>query len=140
MDRTDDGISQYQYDEISQLVKAELADGDVQTYTFDPVGNRMSLTDRRGVQAYSYDAADQIQKIESTFNPMEPDNSGKLLVRSAVPDVTNRLVYTTTYSFDASGNELGYTGPGNRTTKYEFDTLNRLTSVSSPGERLGDVL
>ena len=37
------------------------------------------------------------------------------------------------YSFDAAGNELGFTGPGNRTTKYEFDTLNRLTSVSSPG-------
>jgi len=80
MDRTDDGISQYQYDEISQLVKAELADGDVQTYTFDPVGNRLSLTDRRGVQAYSYDAADQLKQIESTFNPQEPDTTGRLFV------------------------------------------------------------
>jgi RHS repeat-associated protein len=133
MDRTDDGVSRYQYDEISQLIKAELADGDVQTYTFDPVGNRLTLTDRRGVQAYSYDAADQLLQIESTFNPQEPDTTGRLFVRSAVPDTPNRPIYTTTYSFDAAGNELGYTGPGNRTTKHEFDTLNRLTSVSSPG-------
>jgi len=84
MDRTDDGVSRYQYDEISQLVKAELADGDLQVYTFDPVGNRMTLTDRRGVQAYSYDDADQLQQIESTFNPAEPEDTKEDRGRSRV--------------------------------------------------------
>jgi RHS repeat-associated protein len=93
---------------------------------------KLVLTDRRGVQAYSYDAADQLLQIESTFNPFAPADTQKLFVRSGASDA-NRTIFTTTYSFDAAGNEVGFTGPGNKTTKYEFDTLNRLTSVSAPG-------
>jgi RHS repeat-associated protein len=73
-------------------------------------------------------------QIEGTFNPQEPESTGKLFVRSGASDA-NRPIYTTTYTFDAAGNELGFTGPGNKVTRYEFDTLNRLTSVSAPGSQ-----
>jgi RHS repeat-associated protein len=132
MDRSDLGPSAYSYDEISQLLTAKLPDGDLQTYSFDAVGNRLSLHDRRGTQAYSYDAADQLLDVESDFNPEEPAAPpGLAMARLGASDATP--VFRTSFSFDDAGNETGKVGPGKRTTNYGFDSLERLYSVDSPG-------
>jgi len=132
MDRSDLGPSAYSYDEISQLLTAKLPDGDLQTYSFDAVGNRLSLHDRRGTQAYSYDAADQLLDVESDFNPEEPAAPpGLAMARLGASDATP--VFRTSFSFDDAGNETGKVGPGKRTTNYGFDSLARLYSVDSPG-------
>jgi len=152
MDRSDVGLATYTYDEISQLLTAALPDGDFQTYTFDAVGNRLSLKDQRGLQAYSYDEADELLEVESDFNPSEPDMRPPLMAsgsealsggrpaaeveglsaRAGASDAEKPL-FKTTYAWDADGNQVGKTGPGNRATSYTFDAMDRLVGVSAPG-------
>jgi RHS repeat-associated protein len=132
MDRSDLGPSAYSYDEISQLLTAKLPGGDLQTYRFDPVGNRLSLQDRRGTQLYHYDAADQLLDIESDYNPEEPATPpGLAMARLGTSDATP--VFRTSFTFDDAGNEVSKVGPGKRATNYGFDSLERLYSVESPG-------
>jgi len=136
MDRSDVGLSQYSYDELSQLLTAKLPDGDLQTYSFDPVGNRLSLQDRRGLQRYRYDSADQLLDVESDFNPEEPPATpaSLALASAAVSDASHsRPLFRTSYTFDSDGNEIGKTGPGHRATSYAFNALDRLVGVDSPG-------
>jgi RHS repeat-associated protein len=132
MDRSDVGLSTYTYDEISQLLTAALPDGDFQTYTFDPVGNRLSLKDSRGLQTYEYDEADELLEVESDFNPEQPSMVGPLMTRLGASDA-NRPLFKTTYGWDADGNQVSKTGPGNKATSYTFDALDRLVGVSAPG-------
>jgi RHS repeat-associated protein len=107
--------------------------GDFQTYTFDPVGNRMSLRYSRGTQLYSYDEADELLEVESDFNPEEPEMRGKLLTRLGASD--SQPLFKTTYGWDADGNQVSKTGPGNKASHYDFDALDRLAGISSPGSK-----
>jgi len=133
MDRSDVGISKYTYDETNQLVKAELPWNDMQEYKYDPVGNRLELSDWRGTQWYKYDVADQLLEIESTFNPEKPEFPGNLTASASASDASNPVRFKTAFSYDQNGNEITKTGPGNKTRKLAFDTLNRLTRIESPG-------
>jgi RHS repeat-associated protein len=132
MDRSDVGLSRYTYDEISQLLTAALPDGDFQTYRFDAVGNRLSLEDSRGLQAYEYDEADELLEVESDFNPEQPSMIGPLMTRLGASDASKPL-FRTTYGWDADGNQVSKNGPGNKTSRYTFDSLDRLTAISAPG-------
>ena len=46
--------------------------------------------------------------------------------------------FTSSYTYDAASNRTGYTAPDGSTNTYAYDTLNRMSSLASPGRgRLG---
>ena len=132
MDRSDSGINRYQYDAISQLTKAELPWGDTQEYTYDPVGNRLEMKDKRGVQWYKYDDGDELLEIESTFNPEGNDMNLALQAKVGLSDEAQAR-YKTVFTYDAAGNQVTKTGPGKKSSQYAFDSLNRMVGMDAPG-------
>ncbi len=77
-------------------------------YTYDEVGNRISMTDPTGTTSYSYD---YLGRLISVTNP---DNK------------------TISYQYDASGNRTQLTDPNGNITAYTYDDNNRLTDVNAP--------
>jgi RHS repeat-associated protein len=71
------------------------------SYTYDPVGNRVSMTDQTGTTSYSYDHGDQLQSATG------PNG-------------------TTSYGFDQNGNETS-AGPWN----YTFNLAGQLTGATN---------
>ena len=132
MDRSDSGINRYQYDAISQLTKAELPWGDTQEYTYDPVGNRLEMKDRRGIQWYKYDDGDELLEVESTFNPEGNDMNLALRAKATVSDEAQAR-YKTVFTYDEAGNQVSKVGPGKLKSTYSFDSLNRMVGMDAPG-------
>ena len=106
-----DGVDTMTYDAANQLLSEYHPIAGVKTWTFDPVGNRLSQDFTqvrvRTLTNWAYDAADQIT-LETTGTAV------------------------TTYTFDAAGNEQVVQTPGGRTTNI-WDSENRLTGVQLPG-------
>ncbi|HIE37489.1 MAG TPA: RHS repeat protein, partial [Anaerolineae bacterium] len=50
----------YEYDGLYRLTGAHHSTGEVFRYDYDPVGNRLVMTDPLGVHLYAYDAADRL--------------------------------------------------------------------------------
>jgi len=96
----------YTYDAIYRLVEEDITDpvlgNETISYTYDPVGNRLSKTDASGTTNYTYDA------------------NNRLLAEDG-----------TTYTYDANGNTLSKT-VGSDTTDFAYDYENRLLSVVTP--------
>jgi RHS repeat-associated protein len=77
------------------------------TYSYDAVGNRLTLNSNGAITTSTYNAANELATSQTT--------SG-----------------VTTYSFDGSGNLLTSLAPGNQLTSYTWDGENRLTQVALP--------
>ncbi len=140
----------YVYDENSRRIKVILADGAESTSEYDSYGMLISSTDYNGViTTYSYDEEDRIIK-ETTgeeYTHYTYDSLGRLTdVETADSHISytynkyGELYYKTyengqkvVYGYDQYGrnNEIRVTQNGKMlySTKYEFDTMNRLTRV-----------
>jgi RHS repeat-associated protein len=105
-----DGRTSYAYDAANQLVAIDYSDAtpDV-TFSYDAVGNRLSMTDGSGTETMSYDAL------------------GRLAAVTRGPD-------TFSYRYDAVENLTRRTYPGGTTIDYGYDGLDRLSSVAAGGE------
>ena len=111
----------------SQINKAD--------YVYNPVGNRTSLTDRRGAQAFGYD---QLDRLTSASHPLlgSPQNFAYDPVGNrtggTVVNAGNQLTVDAnyTYQYDDNGNLTRKTllATGNY-TQYSYDAENRLTQV-----------
>jgi YD repeat-containing protein len=98
------GTTGYVYDVLDQLTKETRADGTVYDYTYDEVGNRLTMTitpsgGSATTTTYHYDNANQITDVNGT-----------------------------NYTYDANGN---LTSDGNKT--YVYDNGDRLTTVKDSG-------
>jgi RHS repeat-associated protein len=102
----------YKYDAISRLIAVgKRRFGEMTTreeYTYDPVGNRLSLTEVGGT----------VRK-----------EMGRNFINYAYDDA-NRLLQAgnTSFTYDANGNRLSETNP-RRAIAYTYDTADRLTGV-----------
>lgn len=79
------------------------------TYTYDGVGNRLSMADATGTATYQYDWNNRLWKV--TFP-------------------SNRVV---SYTYDAAGRRATMVypfGSGTKTVTYGYDAANRVTSVA----------
>ncbi len=94
------GITQYGYEALNRLTSWVAPSGQITSYSYDGVGNRVSMTSAAGTTAYSYDAADHMLKAG-----------------------------TAVFSYDGNGSSLTKT-IGATTVSYTFDAQNRLSSVS----------
>src|SRR5207245_1958293 len=87
-------------------VKRTYSNGTVITYSYDPNGNRLSMTDPHGVTNYTYDAMNRVLVINGT--------NGN----------------TVKYTYDALGRRRTTTYPGGRTVTYDYDASGRLSTVT----------
>jgi RHS repeat-associated protein len=100
----------YTYDALYRLVEENITDpilsNQTISYTYDPVGNRLTKTDANGTTNYTYDANDRL-----------------------ITEGSN------TYTYDNNGNNLSKT-EGFNTTTYTYDYENRLISAQTPSSAL----
>ncbi len=112
----------------SQVNKAE--------YLYNNVGNRTSLTDRRGSQAFGYDNLDRLTSathpLLATPQAFAYDAVGNRTTAGNVTNAGNQLTADAThsYQYDDNGNLTRKTllATGNY-TQYTYDAENRLTKV-----------
>ena len=105
-------------------------------YAYNPVGNRTQLTDRRGAQAFGYDALDRLTSAShpllATTQAFAYDPVGNRTTGGTVVNAGNQLTADANYSYQYGDN-------GNLTRKtllatgnysqYTYDAENRLTKV-----------
>ncbi len=156
------GATAYAYDALSRRSSVTLPNGTQTTYAYDPasqvtairhqllapstqinkadygyndVGNRTSLTDRRGTQAFGYDPLD---RLTSTTHPLTLDQTyaydavGNWTSNGGVFNAGNQQTEDNTflYEYDANGNQNKKTHKtSGEFTVYTYDPENRLTKV-----------
>ena len=128
-------VISYTYDSLYRLITATYSSGEYYHYTYDPVGNRQSLTTHVDVVNYQYDAANRLTSVNGqTYNW---DNNGNLLsdgLRTYTYDHANRLTQvvsgtlTTQFTYNGAGDRVAKTVDG-LTTDYVLDPAAGLTQV-----------
>jgi RHS repeat-associated protein len=102
----------YGYDFLNRLTSKQYPDATSVTYNYDPLSRLVQVADATGTYSFDY------------------DNLGRLT------GTTTQYSFLTTpqaltYSYDVASNRDGMTDPQGNTITYGYDTLNRLTSLSS---------
>lgn len=146
----------YTYDALSQLIaEKERSGGSIKRteYTYDPAGNRLTLTERSresrevggnadtDITNYSYDAANRLVQAADTIFTYD-ENGNRLTEKTPrdnnidyAYDSANRLIQvvrderTVAYAYDGDGNKVEQTisgGPGSN------ETLQFLNDVATP--------
>jgi RHS repeat-associated protein len=131
----------YGYDNIYQLLSAKQGTTTKETYTYDPVGNRLSSL---GVSPYSYNPSNELTATPSgsyTYDAngnTKTDASGK----SYTWDFENRLTQvvvpstgTVTFKYDPFGRRIQKSGPSG-TVNYLYDGMNLIEELDTSGNVL----
>ena len=122
----------YGYDQLYRLTNAN---NGATTYTYDPVGNRLT----KNATSYTYDRADRILTAGSTSYAVNAN--GNVTARgsdSFAYDQANRLKSatvsgaTSAYTYDGDGNRASKT-VGTTTTSYVYDVNVSLPNVLTDG-------
>ena len=103
--RTRAGGDTYTYALRGRLDTETKANGDVLSYTYDPAGNRTSVTTPAGTTFYAFDALNRLATVT------DPDGG------------------VTTYTYDTVGNRASVAYPNGTVAEYTYDSLNRLTNL-----------
>ena len=131
----------YSYDAASRLLAITQPTVGDRTYTYDPLGNRLTLTDPAGTTAGGYDPLSQVTRLDYPAGFFTADTSylydgvGNRL-RETVngtpanysPNSLNqyRQRETQTFTYDGNGNLTN-----DQTTIFAYDSENRLLSASA---------
>jgi RHS repeat-associated protein len=132
----------YSYDPASQVTQIlhQLTATSTQinqaAYAYNPVGNRTSLTDKRGAQAFGYDSLDRLTSAShpllATPQAFAYDPVGNRTTGGSIVNAGNQLTADAThsYQYDDNGNLTRKTllATGNFAA-YTYDAENRLTKV-----------
>lgn len=106
------------YDADGRVTSVTDPNGKVQASTYDANGNLLSSTDGHGDKTtYTYDKANR------RVTMVAPQGN----VSGGTPSA-----YTTTYGYDANGNQTSVTGPTGAVTTTAYDVLNRPVTVTDP--------
>jgi len=105
-------------------------------YAYNAVGNRTSLTDKRGTQSFGYDPLDRLTSAShpllATPQSFAYDPVGNRTTNNSLYNVGNQLTEDTqfTYTYDLNGNltKKTFKVSGNH-TDYIYDAENRLVKV-----------
>jgi RHS repeat-associated protein len=143
----------YAYDSLDRLLTQtpDAKTGEVAvSFTYTPTGKRATMMDASGTTTYSYDSLDRLitkQTPEGTLN-YTYDAAGNLASMTSGDgnvqvsytwDSLNRLstvvdskLGTTTYTYDNASNVVTVKYPNGVQSTLSYDTLNRLTSLTTP--------
>jgi RHS repeat-associated protein len=125
----------YDYDDLYRLTEVTYPGPEVQTYSYDPLGNRITKDD----DDYTYDDADQLTDVEGVSYGY--DQNRNLTSRggdSFAWDYRNRMTestvggLTTTYTYNGDGVRVSRTA-GAQTTTYTWDVASALPLVVQDG-------
>ncbi|MGO9316973.1 MAG: RHS repeat-associated core domain-containing protein [Terracidiphilus sp.] len=144
----------YTYDAINQLVTRTTPGEPTVTYAYTPTGKRATMSDGSGNTTYSYDPLDRLTTKAapagvlsysydgaSNLASISSNHVNGILVQFAYDElnrltsvVDNRLQgnQTTTYTYDPASNVATVTAPNGLQTTLNYDSLNRITSLSTP--------
>lgn len=145
----------YVYDDLNRLIEKTYVEwGQTLQYTYDGVGNRLSMTDpENGVTNYNYD---ELNRLSSITNPtgsvtsFQYDESGRLLQQNhgngtkttytydssdrllSIKHLTstNNIFKSFNYTYDTKGNRLSMTDQDGNLNAYTYDNADRLVSVN----------
>jgi RHS repeat-associated protein len=125
-----------QVTQILQQLTATSAQINQTAYAYNNVGNRRSLTDRRGSQAFGYDPLDRLTSAShpllATPQAFAYDAVGNRTTGGSVVNAGNQLTADAnhSYQYDDNGNLTRKTllATGNY-SQYTYDAENRLTKV-----------
>ncbi|MFH0837450.1 MAG: RHS repeat-associated core domain-containing protein, partial [Candidatus Aenigmatarchaeota archaeon] len=141
--------TEYQYDSVGNLLKitSKKSNGNIissYSYTYDAVGNKLSMKDNSGrITSYYYDKTYRLIRANSsdgTYNEYEYDLFGNRLKKISNSGTTlytygsdDKLLTagTAQYEYDANGNQIKKSEAGQNTT-YEYNTEDRLIKATLP--------
>lgn len=149
------GVVAITFDDLGRITKVNDAAGKSLQYSYDPAGNRISMTlpDGRSL-SYSYDFADNLTKLTSPLGTetFSYDDANRLATvtrpngttTSVAFDAANELTKLITtagsstlasfaYNYDSAGNvgaRAQNLGGNSTTTTYTYDQLRRLTRAT----------
>jgi len=153
--------TQYEYDAFGNVIKLTSPDTGVTDYVYDEAGNRTTVIDNRGIIAqYQYDALNRLTNIHYPNNPGEgvsysyDDSStgnygiGRLTgIQDASGDIHYQYDYLGriqqkdiriqsqhyrfSYQYNSEGQLASITYPSGRIVHYHYDTLGRITGVTT---------
>lgn len=149
-------VAKYTYDALNQLMELDhlSSDGTVADsvkYSYDPIGNRLSMTDPTGTTGYSYDALNRLASVTFPGSRTVSYGYDKLGNRSEIAYPDGKSVeYTydeshnmatvadwqgnqTTYTYDDASDLTKTQYPNGTHTDYTYDDAGRLTSTSTKG-------
>ena len=132
---------EYEYDWLDRLI-VEAVNGAETEYTYDEVGNRLSMDDGTDIYTYTYNDADQLlneKKNNAISQSYEYDLNGNQISRTKSGVTTNYIFDATNhlekviqgvntlgeYTYDASGQRLSKT-VDSLTTQYYYDGIDLL--------------
>jgi len=135
----------YGHDALYRLTNAAYSTGDVFTYTYDAVGNRLTQTTLTNTTVYTYDIANRLTNVGSQVYTW--DNNGNLLSGGASTyayDSANRLITVTqganvyAFAYNGQGDRLRQTGNGAPKRELIKDHPLRTLAVTGPLGPPGD--
>jgi RHS repeat-associated protein len=142
----------YSYDEENRLISRSYPDGSTVSFTYSATGRRLTATDARGTTQYAYDARDRLVGVTDPGGrslAYAYDGAGnRTSLAARIGGVENTTAYTYdalnrmekvidpsgriyTYSYDEAGNPMSLAYPNGVTTTYAYDSLRRLTDLST---------
>ncbi len=144
--------STYSYDTVNRLLELMNRKSTTEiissfTYTYDNVGNRLTMTTLDGLTQYTYDDANQLTDViypdgSTTSYDLDPAGNriSEVVDGNAIDYTTNELnqyaeVNGDAYTYDANGNMTSKTTSAG-TTVYTYDFENRLVQVDTVTETI----
>ncbi|NIS81748.1 MAG: hypothetical protein GTO14_16420 [Anaerolineales bacterium] len=147
-------VTTFSYDVNNRLITRTYPDSSSVSITYTPTGQRATVTDARGTTSFTYTLRDLLQsqtypdgrKLEYQYDTngnrtrMTVTLGVTVLMTTYTYDAASRLMAVTdpdgrtySYGYDSNGNRVFLTYPNGVSTTYTYDTLNRLTDLTSVG-------
>jgi len=104
---------QYVYDALNRLTHKEYPDQTGVDYVYDLVGKIQQVSDPTGTYGFAY------------------DNMGRLIGTTTQYSFLPGYNFRNSYGYDAASNRTGLTAPDGSTNTYNYDTLNRLSTLTN---------
>ncbi len=144
----------FDYDVNHRLTRRGFPDTSFVAFTYTNTGQRESTTDSRGVTSYTYDERDRLQSLAypdgRRLDYVFDANGNRTSLKATIGPTILETIYTYddasrldtvadpnngTYDFDwdRNGNRSSLSQPNGTATSYSYDTLNRLTNLTTNG-------
>ncbi len=110
----------YTYDKLNRLTNATYSDGTYEAYTYDTMGNRLTMTTQTGTTNYKYDSDNRLLQAGSTYYFYDKNGN---TIKKVSPQKTE------TYQYDCN-NMLTQYSDGTTTVQYQYDgDRNRIAKI-----------
>jgi RHS repeat-associated protein len=127
--------TKYTYDPVGNLLSVTLPDGSALSNTYDAAHRLIGITDLFNDRiAYTLDAlGDRSQtRVANTAGTVEREHSATFDALGRFLKDIGGAGQTTAYVYDSNGNALAITDPLGRVTEQAFDPLNRPIALANP--------